>query len=459
MEPLLVRACTKSSSRLVRRRSGHRLNKRDWRPSARPMRTPVVAHTSLYDANNSFSVDVPSVDVPRFEAGPSALNYLKREGYVVIKNMNATEVAHARQLLWSFLEGTGKGVRRDKPKTWVRSAPNQYGIVWNNGVGHSRLAWFIRTRPKLLEMFARVWNTSDLIASFEGFSWLPPRAYESSWRLGEAWFHTDQNGLSRPGRQTVQSLTSLYDQDEHTGAFVIVPRSHKHHSKVTRRVYAARPQTPHDQQFLMIPANDEILHKPRRPHLVRCKAGDSILWESRAVHCSTPSLLGAPSEAAAEVLVDEDDGRPRPARVAVYNSLSPRSRASEEVLLQRQAALITKQTCTHWPFEMTCLEPPQSSVKGEAPSDPLTRVTSVVKQLVGYTDGQLERWLNANAAERREAVYRTSALPALHEAATLVDESAVVNAAEILFGTHEGVTIGHRKCARKRPRSLLDLRR
>ena len=41
----------------------------------------------------------------------------------------------------------------------------------------------------------------------------PPERVESAWRLGEAWFHTDQNAASRPGLQTVQSFTSLFDQE------------------------------------------------------------------------------------------------------------------------------------------------------------------------------------------------------------------------------------------------------
>ena len=32
----------------------------------------------------------------------------------------------------------------------------------------------------------------------------PPAAVEGDWSLGEAWYHTDQNGVSRPGLQTIQ---------------------------------------------------------------------------------------------------------------------------------------------------------------------------------------------------------------------------------------------------------------
>jgi hypothetical protein len=37
--------------------------------------------------------------------------------------------------------------------------------------------------------------------------------------------------------------TFLIWQDESTGTFVVVPRSHKKHDALTRRVYRARPYT------------------------------------------------------------------------------------------------------------------------------------------------------------------------------------------------------------------------
>ena len=80
-------------------------------------------------------------------------------------------------------------------------------------------------------------------------------------------------------------------QDEHTGAFVVVPRSHDDHLGVTQRVYEDKWIDP-DTQFLMVPPNDQILlgttHPP--PHVVRVRAGDSVLWDSRTVHCNTPPM-------------------------------------------------------------------------------------------------------------------------------------------------------------------------
>jgi hypothetical protein len=158
---------------------------------------------------------------------------------------------------------------------------------------------------------------------------LPPaRIEDSQWNVAESWFHTDQNAKTRAGRQTVQSFTSLFDQSEATGGFVVVPRSWKSHKKVTARVYRHNPRTADSQQFLMIPPDDPVLSTPHAPHLVRCRAGDAVLWDSRTVHCSTPSLRNVPG-------IVRSDGSD-PARVVVYASMAPRRRASTEVILRRR---------------------------------------------------------------------------------------------------------------------------
>ena len=350
------------------------------------MRFPVIQHDNMLRAN--MTLDVAAQSPLRFhDVGDDALEYLRREGYVVISNvLNETDLSHARDdLLWAFLEGMQTGVRRNQPDTHVLSQPNQYGIVWTHGVGHSRLAWFIRTRPKLRSLFEAFWETEDLITSFEGFSFLPPLKDETRWRVGVGWFHTDQNARSRPGLQTIQSLTSLYDQDETTGGFVVVPRSWKRHGQVTDRIYQGRRPPAAETQFLMIPEDDPILYKPRKPRLLRVKAGDSIFWDSRTVHCSTP----AQQKAALDAVSEGDDRMMRPLRVAVYGTAVPRSRASDAILRARQQAARQGQTCTHWPFEMSCLEPPHKM--GQVASDQQAVFGPIETRLIGRTDEQIAR--------------------------------------------------------------------
>ena len=385
------------------------LLKPDGTSPAKEGRLIITPHTELYDDDGNFSV-ATDVEVPRFDPGADAVAYLQTHGYVVIKEvLNSTDLALAEELMWAYFEDVG--VDRDEPETWKDAKPNQYGIFWQYGSGHSRFLWHIRTRPRLLEAFELFWNTSELLTSFEGFSMFPPASVEDEWLIAESWFHTDQNAASRPGLQTIQSFTSLYDQDEHTGAFVVVPRSHDDHLGVTQRVYEDKWIDP-DTQFLMVPPNDQILlgrtHPP--PHVVRVRAGDSVLWDSRTVHCNTPPMRNrgaAPPVSGARAR--------RPNRVVAYAAMAPRSKATASVLQQRLTGFRKQQTCTHWPFEFICLDPP--AALGEPSADamrlaldagapPSTPMAELVLSLVGAPGGEVPDDGGAEERARRERARR-----------------------------------------------------
>lgn len=340
-------------------------------------RVRVVNHSALY---TNGSLDIATHEpTPSFDPGDEALEHLRSEGYVVIRAVaNASELEVAKRLLWEFVEKAGVGADRHAPSSWLNLLPNTFGIVWSHGVGQSQFMWYLRTRPRLLRAFARFWRTEpeDLISSFEGFSFFPPSQLEHEWSpLAESWFHTDQNAASRPGLQTIQSFISLWEQDESTGGFVVVPRSHLQHDAVTRRVYRSRPATPPEQQFLMIPPNDRVLTRGSAPRLVRVSAGDAVLWDSRVVHCNTPRLTAGETP-------PDADGAPRPARLVGYVSLAPRDKASETVLYERQQGFPEGLTCTHWPFDVSCLDTPTQ--RGEHISAPMLHPSQLVKALIGF---------------------------------------------------------------------------
>ena len=161
--------------------------------------------------------------------------------------------------------------------------------------------WFFRTRPRLLRMFELVWGTADLITSFEGFSMFPPAAEEPVWDVATSWFHTDQNAASRTGLQTVQSLTSLFEQDEHSGGFVVLPRSWAAHGALSRRVMAARPETLAEQARL--PSSPRAAHHATTHHAPRTTHYSVHTAHRLTAHCSLlcprPACRAALSDAAA----------------------------------------------------------------------------------------------------------------------------------------------------------------
>ena len=76
------------------------------------------------------------------------------------------------------------------------------------------------------------------------------------------------------------------------------------------------------------------------PTLLCAEAGDLILWDSRVAHCSTSSLVPEPEAVATTTGLQ---------RVTCQICMTPRSWASEEVLAQREQAVRTGSTSSHWP--------------------------------------------------------------------------------------------------------------
>ena len=112
--------------------------------------------------------------VPRFSVDDtkSYEKYLNDNGYVVIGGVfSEEEVSEAKELFWQFLEKFG--MVRDHPSTWGdenfgKIASTGSGIIARGGIGQSELQWYCRTRANMRKVFSAVYDTNDLLTSFDG---------------------------------------------------------------------------------------------------------------------------------------------------------------------------------------------------------------------------------------------------------------------------------------------------
>ena len=93
--------------------------------------------------------------------------------------------------------------------------------------------------------------------------------------------HVDQ-GRTLRGMQCIQGLVTLTDVTEETGGFCCIPRSHHCHDELMD-TYSAN-----DDNYMKIPSDCPRLQEPHA--LLRARAGDLVLWDSRTIHCSSPAL-------------------------------------------------------------------------------------------------------------------------------------------------------------------------
>lgn len=144
---------------------------------------------------------IQAVESPRFDCNdPALVEYLQTHGYVIVKSIcSKEEVSHARDLFWKFLSEHANMSRSD-PSTWtdenfVNVGSASTGILFYRGIGQSEFLWYLRLMPKVKQVFAQIWNTADLLTSFDGANifrpWHSPFADEYAKTEG-GWFHVDQ---------------------------------------------------------------------------------------------------------------------------------------------------------------------------------------------------------------------------------------------------------------------------
>ena len=268
------------------------------------------------------------------------LEYLEEYGYCVVRDaLRQEEMESIKAKFWDFHEAISS-VRRDDPQTWDGNfiAHPATGIISGCGFGQSRFLWALRVLPAVRQAFAAVWDTDDLITSFDGGN-----AFRSdpAWVTQGGWWHCDQNG-TKPGRQgrvCVQGLILLTPANEYTGGFCAVPCSHKDHVAFSER----HPWAKEQGDFLAVPEGDPILAAGGR--LLRAQAGDLLLWDSRTIHCNSPAIASAEAAPVGAV--------PPPGellRLAGYVCFAPARLCSPDVAEQRARAALDLVTSTHWPY-------------------------------------------------------------------------------------------------------------
>ena len=116
-----------------------------------------------------------------------------RTGCVLIKNVLSKERAQYyvdQQLQW--LKKFELGFDENDRSTWNGDhLPVSFkgGIYFDYAAPHERFAWEARTEPAIVDIFEKLWDTSELISSFDGMNVFPPRE-DLNWT---PWPHCDQN--------------------------------------------------------------------------------------------------------------------------------------------------------------------------------------------------------------------------------------------------------------------------
>ncbi|CAE8717996.1 unnamed protein product, partial [Polarella glacialis] len=170
-------------------------------------------------------------------------SHLASQGFVVIAAAaTKQELQHAWMLLWDFIEASDQSgrTRRSDVNSWQDSnlkdvgwpAGKEDGLLHDRGIGQAELLWYTRGLKSVRDVFGAIWQTKQLVTSFDGAGVFRPFGRNDSWRTTKkTWHHVDQ-AHTKTGLHCIQGQLTLTDVSAHTGGLVVVPGSHKFHNEV-----------------------------------------------------------------------------------------------------------------------------------------------------------------------------------------------------------------------------------
>ena len=246
---------------------------------------------------------------------------LEEKGYVVIPNiLNQSEINE-------YINEFNKWTKNIENLDILHKFIDFHGIFKYHQVSHQRFAWLLRTNPKITNIFKYLWNTDELVVSFDGCCYYTAD-YDD---LPSYWTHSDQSALKK-GLRCIQSFVSLSSNEERT--FIVYEGSHKLHEDHSNTYNIDNPSD-------WYPINEEYINTiQNRKRILKVDVGSLVLWDSRTFHqntCGNPNC--------------------NEARLVQYLCYLPKNHElnDEEMHLKRIECFNNLRTTNHYPYPISCV--------------------------------------------------------------------------------------------------------
>ncbi|KAJ1324214.1 phytanoyl-CoA hydroxylase [Microdochium nivale] len=261
---------------------------------------------------------------------------LLRDGYAVVKGAVPRERAdqYADQM-HSWLENFrgGMGYKRDDPSTIKHeNLPiiNEKGMVNGYGISHEDFTWAVRQEPGVVDAFQKVYDTEDLIVSFDIVNMAFPNRTDMA--SNNPWPHQDQN-RTKHGFRCMQGIVNILPNGPKDGgliackgAHLLSTQFHEDFEDEPNRIWAWTPEW----YGITAEGMDWLKNKGCEWVKICAEPGDLILWDSRTPHYNlTPEGTNP--------------------RFCFYTCYMPAAEATQEDLIRKKGAFETLQSTTHWP--------------------------------------------------------------------------------------------------------------
>lgn len=296
------------------------------------------------------------------------LKDLEEQGYCVIPSVLSTEETEIlyKRVWKEYIEKAWPGCRMDDRSNWKESFPmhNERG-VFAGPAGQTQVMWDLRQDPRIVDIYAKIWNTDDLIVSMDGLSIMCPQEIREG--NFEPWPHVDQAILRAPGiaahnnnppegffsesslttgPYTIQGQFLFEDSFEGDGGFYCIPKSHLRFDEFappleTLSAKIAFTDIPYTTKYTYLfdffNARTDGSGNPYCMKQITAPKGSLILWDSRTVHWNQHAGSGRPCQDVPKV------------RMVGYLSYVPKARLTDEGRALRKEAFESGTSTGHNP--------------------------------------------------------------------------------------------------------------
>lgn len=175
---------------------------------------------------------------------------------------------------------SGAQFNRNDSSTWnYKNLPMNYHGILKNYIGHEEFIW--ETREKCYPLFQELWQTEDLLCSFDGGCFLP---YKNRNQV-KSWIHNDHSRLRGDTFCCVQGLVNLLDNGNDDGGLLLLEGSQKIYGNYLNR----HPVEGFIAHYRADMCDLEL--SQCSPIKVCAPSGHLILWDSRTFHCNVPPKI------------------------------------------------------------------------------------------------------------------------------------------------------------------------
>lgn len=220
------------------------------------------------------------------------------------------------------------------------------------------------SEPGVIEPFAKLWGTDELVVSFDTVNVTLPQSIVGSYD-SQPWPHVDQ-APERRGLRCVQGIVNLSESGPEDGGLVVMKGS----SRLFEQFFDENPvtgptpwRTAKHKGFHPFHDKDLDWYRAQGCELIKVCAepGDLILWDSRQMHWA-------------------QFGESDLIRTIVYATYTPAAWMSEEDRALKKDLFEKYETTTHWPHtNLFTHGKAKIAVDGKEVPDPLERDEPITK--------------------------------------------------------------------------------